>query len=282
MNFGCGPSFTACTLLDSPGRSGAACARERDHALVRAQKKQLQAPPPPPLSFAERLELQAQAGSKRKGERTRDRLKAAAARQLEEVGYRDLRVTDINERAGVSNALFYVYFKNKEEITHEVLTEFLDTLKPAPPAYNARSSGPADTIYRGNLGYIRVFSANPGLMRCLLQFGDETPEFGQLWTEWNDAFTDRVLRALSRGDAPALAESEILPAVSALGMMVDGLLRLVFVDKHERVSAGVLGLGSHPEVLAAFLTRLWCRALYGRDLAFDIGPEEAKAAAAAS
>ena len=219
-------------------------------------------------SFAEQLEVRANFSSKRKGERTRDRLKAAAARQLEEVGYRELRVTDINERAGVSNALFYIYFNNKEEITHEVLTEFVETLKPATPRVG--SSGIFDTIYRGNLGYARVFAANPGLMRCLLQFGDEAPEFSRIWHDWNDAWTDRTLRALAKESPSTFDGAEVLTAVAALGLMVDGLLRLVYVEQHARVGAAVAEMGAQPEALAAFLTRLWCRALFSERLTIDL------------
>ena len=119
--------------------------------------------------------------AKTKGQRTRAALLAAAAELLEHVGYRDLRVTDINERAGVSNALFYTYFENKETIAREVMTGFLQTLYEHDEA-ETKPSSTEESIYRANLHYVRRFAANPGLMRCLLQFGDEIKEFGSLWT----------------------------------------------------------------------------------------------------
>lgn len=227
-----------------------------------------------PLSFARQLRERAESGNKRKGERTRDRLTAAAARQLETVGYRDLRVTDINEEAGVSNALFYVYFKNKQEITHEVLEGFLKLLGTQQSPERPPSTSLAERLYRGNLDYCRCFIANPGLMRCLIQFGDEIPEFGRLWSDWNDRWIQRAMNALAK-DEPALNSTEELRlAISGLGLMVDGLLRQIFVEGHGVLRSSADSLGRNPEALALFLTRLWYRALYCRELDdFPIEPQ---------
>lgn len=221
----------------------------------------------PGLGFAEILEQRALQTSRRKGERTRDRLKIAAARQLETVGYHDVRVSDINEAAGVSNALFYVYFKNKQEISQEVLTEFLATLRPPGVREAGMQTHPADSIYRGNLGYARVFAANPGLMRCLIQFGDEIPEFGRLWNSFNNEWSERTLKALKRSDMlKAGGPSEAYLMVAGLGMAVDGLLRMIYVDRNARAEQAAAELGENPDALALLLTRLWYRCLFCREL----------------
>ncbi len=221
----------------------------------------------PPLSFAQRLELRAAAAGKRKGARTRDGLKAAAANLLETIGYRDMRVSDINEQAGVSNALFYVYFKNKQDITQEVLTEFIATLVPEAPADAVHPASTVEAIYLGNLRYTRVFAANPGLMRCLIQFGDETPAFGKLWSDWNDRWHDRTLRAIKRRDSAIIASTgDLFASVCALGMMVDGMLRLLYVERNVRALKAANEVGDTPDAVALFLTRLWYRALFGSEM----------------
>jgi AcrR family transcriptional regulator len=226
------------------------------------------------LSFTEFLEARSAAPDKRKGERTRDRMKAAAARELERVGYRELRVSDVNETAGVSNALFYVYFKNLQDVTAEVLTEFLETLYDRPPDA-ARPASPAEAIYAGNLHYIRRFAANPGLMRCLFQFGDEIPEFGELWRKWNREWIDRVLRSLQRDKDVALDDAgQRMIAAAALGTMVDGVLRFLYVDREQRLIEAAEREG--PESLALLFTRLWFRALYAREMTWS--PASAQAA----
>ena len=56
-----------------------------------------------------------------KGDRTRYRLKIAAARALEEMGYTDLKVADVCANANVALGTFYVYYKDKNEIAIEVV-----------------------------------------------------------------------------------------------------------------------------------------------------------------
>jgi TetR/AcrR family transcriptional regulator, transcriptional repressor for nem operon len=221
------------------------------------------------LSFAARLAATAAGPLQRKGQRTRARLKAAAAQLLESGGYRDLRVTDINERANVSNALFYIYFPNKEKITHEVMTEFLDMLF-ASPASDTAPSGVEETIYRANLAYVRLFAANPGLMRCLLQFGDEIPEFEKLWRERNAQWLERGVKRMSR--EPELAgksSAEIWSSIGAMGMMLDGVLRLLYVERWARARENIMSIAADEPRLALFFTRLWVRALFGREMTWS-------------
>jgi AcrR family transcriptional regulator len=216
----------------------------------------------PPLSYAEYLSAQI-ALAKRKGERTRLRLKAAAARLLGEVGYRDLRVSDIHEDADVSNALFYVYFKNKEEISQEVLDGFLAFLEGFPERERPPETRFA-SIAHGNLRYAQMFQANAGLMRCVFQFGDEFPDFAAKWHAWNAGWRERTTRALLRQRDIALKDRvEIDVAVTALGSMVDAFLRLAFIEKEPSI-AGTRYAGD-PAALADLLTKLWLRALFAPD-----------------
>jgi TetR/AcrR family transcriptional regulator, transcriptional repressor for nem operon len=215
--------------------------------------------------YPEYLRAATRAPGLTKGQRTRGALLAAAAELLEKVGYHDLRVSDINEKAGVSNALFYTYFENKEAISHEVMTGFLTTLF-AHEGTTPRPQTTEEAIYRSNLDYIRRFVANPGLMRVLIQFGDEAKEFGSLWRETNRAWLERVATRLSR--EPELKDMDpdtLWATVSSLGTMVDGMLRLVYIDADKATQTRTRGLTKDPITFAQFLTRLWVRGLYGRD-----------------
>ena len=221
---------------------------------------------PAALPYSELLRRRIADPEHSKGQRTRWSLLAAAADMLEERGYRSLRVTDVNEKAGVSNALFYLYFKNKDEITAEVMTGFLDVLyarsEDAPKPQSVEES-----IFRGNYDYLRQFIANPGLMRCLMQFGDEMPDFGRLWRDADQRWVQRVVKRLQR--EPELANrniNELFAEASALGMMVDGFLRSVYVEKESATSTYVRAVAPDAVALALFLTKLWVRAIYGREM----------------
>jgi len=221
------------------------------------------AKPALPLSYGEYLtggiEL-----LKRKGERTRLRLKAAAARLLDRIGYHDLRVSDIHEEAEVSNALFYVYFKNKEVIAQEVLDGFLEFLEYFPNR-DTSSASHEISIYLGNLRYVEMFKANPGLMRCVFQFADEFPEFATKWHAWNARWRARVTRAASRMPDIAFSDPQELDlAIAALGSMVDAFLRLAFIEQEPSIAG--TRLGGDPIALANLLTRLWVRGLFATDV----------------
>lgn len=216
----------------------------------------------PPLSYAEYLSAQISL-AKRKGERTRLRLKAAAARLLGQVGYRDLRVSDIHEEADVSNALFYVYFKNKEEISQEVLDGFLAFLEGFPDG-NRPPASRFGSIRHGNLRYAQMFAANAGLMRCVFQFADEFPAFAAKWHAWNARWRDRTIRAMQRKPDIALAgPGELDAAVIALGAMIDAFLRMAFIEREPSLAG--TRYESDPAALAELLSKLWIRALFAAD-----------------
>ena len=208
---------------------------------------------------------QKNSGIRRKGERTRDRLKIAALQVLEERGYLKLRVSDVCKRARVSAAAFYQYFRNKQDVTVEVLTEFLH--------YNFRiGNGTAaersffDSLREANLTWIGSVRANAGLMRCLLQLGDQVPEFKklnqQLNYEWFAYVTERLLKRYPRLRAD---DRTVLLAVYALGGMMDELSRKVLVAREESLEAIIEATAPSDEALAEFLSVLWYRALFAAD-----------------
>jgi AcrR family transcriptional regulator len=191
---------------------------------------------------------------------------------LEERGYHGLRVTDVNEKAEVSNALFYLYFKNKDEITAEVMTGFLEVLyarsEDAPKPQSIEES-----MFRANYDYLRQYVANPGLMRCLMQFGDESEDFRRVWREADRRWAERVVKRLLR--EPELAKrdvNELFAEVSALGMMVDAFLRSVYVEKEPTTAGYAKAIAPDVVSLSLFLTRLWVRAIYGREMRWSPGP----------
>ncbi|MEO7964116.1 MAG: TetR/AcrR family transcriptional regulator [Gemmatimonadaceae bacterium] len=220
----------------------------------------------PSLSFADILKgEQRDAGSKRKGERTRDRLLLAAVRALESRGYLALRVRDICDGARVSPAAFYQYFENCREITIEVLTRFLhSTFK------SARSTGaprpPFEAIYAGNLAWVTSARANAGLVRCLLQLGDEVPEFKALHEQLNHEWFLHVAHGLHRRFPNARREEPaLLLTVHALGGMMDEIARKVLVAREEHLQPLVDAIAPTDEALAEFLSVIWFRALFGSE-----------------
>jgi len=218
------------------------------------------------LPFAEILRRrQRESGPRRKGERTRDRVKLATVQALEERGYLRLRVTDICKRAKSSPAAFYLYFKNKEEVTVEVLTEFLhETFKLSSSTGTPRSL--FEAIYESNLFWASTVRANAALMHCLLQLGDQVPKFKELNEKLNHEWFVHVTgRILKRYPQARVNQDAMLLAIYALGSMMDELTRKILVTREVHLLSVVEAIAPSDEALAEFLSVLWYRALFGAE-----------------
>lgn len=249
---------TAARDQRSDGRAPRAAAKRKPGAPGKLAEA------PAASRFGDILRTQQQEeGAKRKGERTRDRLKLAAVEVLGEVGYRRLRVSDICERAEISPAAFYLYFKNKKEITVEVLTEFLDALSKSARTPEGQTLSIYEAIYHTNMSWITAVRANAGLMRCLLQLSDETPEFKRLnersGHEWFAHVTRGLLRRLPEAQ---IDENAVLLAVYALGGMMDEISRRLLVARDPQLKTLVSEAAPTDAAFAEFLSILWYRALF--------------------
>ncbi|MFM7273078.1 MAG: TetR/AcrR family transcriptional regulator [Gammaproteobacteria bacterium] len=116
-----------------------------------------------------------------RGELARARLKEATARVLERVGYRQMRVADVTREAGVAAGLFHHYFPDLKTVTIEVLRDFMARFEDLETIERGVEKG--DWFAR-SLAHNRVvvgsYARSPGIMRCMVQVGDEEPEFGEI------------------------------------------------------------------------------------------------------
>lgn len=234
--------------------------------------------PEAPYEFRERLlnEQKVQSGQ-RKSDRTRDRLKLAAIDALSETGYRDMKVTDVCDKAGVSSGTFYLYFENKTNVTLVVLEEFiahLDEVLSRKP-----SAGTAfDAIYHANLEWLKSIRLNAGLFRCILQVGDESPELSTLIHQLNGRWYQRITRSvLRRFPAEAgTAEESVLLAIYGLGSMMDEICRKLVIYPDPDLVSLVDSITPTDEAFAEFLTLIWYRTLYGISPPQDLSGEASR------
>jgi AcrR family transcriptional regulator len=90
-------------------------------------------------SRSRRSSVQPAAALNARGLRSRDLLKQAARDALNEQGFRNLRVQDVTERAGVASGLFYRYFRDLREVMVEVSSSFFDGLLERTGALDRRA-----------------------------------------------------------------------------------------------------------------------------------------------
>lgn len=201
---------------------------------------------------------------KRKSDRTRAALKVATAKLLEQVGYKDLRVADIAKIAKVGTATFHDYFDNRTHIAKEVMTEFVDVIlsvKIEPHGYSTAFA----SIYFTTKGLMDLYQNNVGLMRSLIQLGDQDEEFAMIWrrmsTGWYDVVTSAIIKRYL-GDAD---KKFLFMTIYSVGGMVDEFMRGLYVYKDAPILDILEQYNIGDEALAYFLSIMWYRSIFGKD-----------------
>ncbi|CAH1669803.1 TetR/AcrR family transcriptional regulator [Hyphomicrobiales bacterium] len=216
------------------------------------------------LPEAMRAELEA-APKLSRSEMTRRRLMIAAAELIQDAGFGGLKVADICKRADFAHGTFYLHWKDRRGVAHDVLTAFMEAIRTHRPQRRPMQSF-YQRLMAGQLYYIDVYRRNVGLMRCQGQLADELDSFAELGLKANLGLAHRIVRAAAR-EEPAL---EAQPIERRLGT---ALACIAMVDKllHEVFARG-LDLGLDDVALAEMLSLSWHRTLLGRDPSADIAP----------
>lgn len=183
-----------------------------------------------PLSFIEHLEEQLRTSPPRqKGLRTRQRLKIATAKILARDGYHAMRVSDISARARLAEGSFYVYFRDKTDAALTVLSELLEDFLDLEVRSHSRGRTQFDAIQAANRRWIAVCRANAGLMRCILQLGDEDARLAELVQRGNEGWYQKVATSSSLRRGLATDGGAALFVSYMLGSMMDELVRKLII-----------------------------------------------------
>jgi len=150
------------------------------------------------VKYANYLDAQAAEITKtRSGRKSMLKLLASGARLLEEKSHVDLVVADICAASKVAKGTFYIYFETKDIFLEKLLEGYVQF-----EAQTIYHPDPRDTPFgyaRGIVSwYEQTFTANSGLLTCLLQLSEWNETFAQLWSRRNRQVVDRVFMAVKR------------------------------------------------------------------------------------
>ena len=211
------------------------------------------------VPFSDVLEERARTEGIKKGERTRIRLMRTTARLLQNVYFHSLRVGDICEGANVSQGTFYLYFKDKKDVSTALLSEFTRYVYEILDRAGSGHDDPRQSVYQTTLAYVAIFQQNRGLMRCLLQPAEELAEFEKIYRTLNSEWNRRVSRAIARwSNGTTDVTDEHLLTAYALGAMVDEFLTNLYVRRDPNITE----IAGEPEQVAELLSRLWYRSIF--------------------
>lgn len=191
-----------------------------------------------------------------RGRRTRASLLVAGRALFEELGFAEVSIDQVAQRAGVSHGTFYTWFDGKESLLREIVLGVVDEVFTASRVGSQVAyDDPRARVEAANRLYLRAVSSHTRILRVLESQADVHADFLQLRVQLREAFLTRGTAGLRRLQEQGLADPDLPvgPTVSALGAMVEAFAFLWRGD------------GLDEDAAVDVLTRLWCGAIGLRD-----------------
>jgi AcrR family transcriptional regulator len=188
------------------------------------------------------------------GIRTRAAIIQAARIILERDGFRDARISDITQEAGVANGSFYTYFASKIEVVNALLPEISEDL--LDPTAGPEVHGTPDIATRIETmirAYLESYQRNVNLLKVLEEVTLAEDTVAEWRLERSREFARRAAVDITNWQERGLVDPELDPVVTArsLSSMVVRMAYFVYA----------VGDTIPFEKLVANLTRLWVNAL---------------------
>lgn len=198
---------------------------------------------------------------------TRERLVKAARAVFGEKGYRDTRITDIAERAGVAIGSFYNHFGSKDEILHAALADLVDEMYDSVAAQVPHEFGPFAQLLDSNRRYLAAYEANAPLLAVLEEAVVRNAELRAMRVKIREVSVQRIARNIARMQRGGQCDPGLDPHATArvLGSMVERSAYMAYV----------LGESQHGVDLALLVSQLWANAIR---LRWPVEPADAASA----
>jgi AcrR family transcriptional regulator len=130
---------------------------------------------------------------RRRGQRTRAKLLAAAQKVFERDGYLNARVADISAAARVAHGSFYTYFDSKEDIFREIVEGVAEDVHTALEAVDEGSA--AERISAANRRHIELYEQNAVVLGLIEQVGN-LAQFSELRRDMRRRSVERTERLI--------------------------------------------------------------------------------------
>ncbi|MCP5368321.1 MAG: TetR/AcrR family transcriptional regulator [Hyphomicrobiales bacterium] len=193
--------------------------------------------------------------------RTRRRILAATAAEMERVGYDALTVDGIVAAAGMARGTFYIYYDNRAEAAVAVLRRYAALQRRLRP-YGSRALPPFQAIYRYTLFHVTVYARNAAVLAGREALMREAPEIAVRRDRVNERWCRIVLRDLcTRLDFPAATREDPIAMllVRAVIAMADELLREIYIYKSQSLNQ----IAGDERQVTEVISFVWYRAIYG-------------------
>ena len=187
--------------------------------------------------------------------RTREKLKAAAAEAMADLGVGKVKVADVTERAGVAVGLFYRYFPDLPALLTEVASDWAAHANAAAEA-TPEHAHPFDMLRAETLALVRCVSAAPQIFQAVVQATGALPEVAPVWRAGHERWTRRRLKRIGDAFPGGRAAAEAL--VQGQANLLDGFLQEYFL----RANADLRRLAPTEAHIAELIAIVMYRALF--------------------
>jgi AcrR family transcriptional regulator len=194
-----------------------------------------------------------------KGRQTRQAIEMAARKMFAERGFHGTTLADITAAAGKSPAVFYRYYRDKEDLLATLAQSFLHDVV-MPSGLNMRlPRSPEDREFFTSVvtGYWNMFKQNIGIMIAVAQLAATQERFSQVQNEFRrfgmDIVAASVERAREQGYGNDLDPQHV---GAAIALMFENFTAVV-------VDSSGLGLDITDQHAITTLATIWKKTLYG-------------------
>jgi AcrR family transcriptional regulator len=200
----------------------------------------------------------------RRGVASRERLKAAAADVLNEVGYRRARVSDITARADVASGLFYRYFADLTSIAVELMH---DLMAPMLNIEAALDPDAPDRLFEKLTVHAGIVIGNylnhPGLMRSWHAIAEDSEDFRREGARLNEDYLEFLVT--DRWPEENDPQSRDRSAALFRGYMLLGVVQGPMEAFNNWALPSLRPLDTDPDALTQIIAIASYRALTGHD-----------------
>ena len=179
---------------------------------------------------------------------------------LERDGFHDLKVTEVATNAEVSSGVFYIYFKDKNDLILSLFDMIIED-NISHIFDGDHISDAFEAVLAANRRYVELFVSGEGLNRAIGQIVDALPAARERWQAANAKIAERIAKGMARQSGEEAPTDWQLFAALALQAMLDSILLQTFAYRDPALTE----MARNPEKLAHYLSVLWFRAAYGRD-----------------
>ncbi len=137
----------------------------------------------------------------KRGERTRQKILDAAAREIGRKGFAEASISTITAEAEVGQGTFYLYFRSKEDVLRELVLRMGRRLRRHLTLAVADAPNRLEAERRGLHAFLEFVRANPDLYRVVAesQFVDQAV-FRRYYAEFAAGYRKALSAAEKRGE----------------------------------------------------------------------------------